>query len=147
MCWLRPVESDRNNMFFSKVGFLAFIAMVINCTIEMEHKWQKIDIVVAAAEKYLGVQDLTTSEELQSGLSSGSCPVVLPCHWHGAAADRVKILEWGSGFNWKDVIFLVPFSILCITKYNGFILLFYVGLVWFPIRGSCLLLSLIGDHI
>jgi hypothetical protein len=36
VCWLRPVESDRNNMFFSKIGFFAFIAMVINCTAEME---------------------------------------------------------------------------------------------------------------
>jgi hypothetical protein len=26
-------------------------------------------------------------------------------------------------------------------------LYFYVGLVWFPIRDSCLSLSLIGDHI
>jgi hypothetical protein len=84
--------------------------MGINYIAEMEHKSQKIDIVVAAAEKYLGVQDLTASEELQSGLSSGSCSVVLPGHWHGAAADRVKVLEWGSGFNWKDVFFLVPFS-------------------------------------
>jgi hypothetical protein len=28
----RPIERDRNNMCFSKVGFLAFIAMVVNCT-------------------------------------------------------------------------------------------------------------------
>jgi hypothetical protein len=27
----RPIESERNNMFFSMVGFLAFIAMVIKC--------------------------------------------------------------------------------------------------------------------
>ena len=26
----RPIERDRNNMCFSKVGFLAFIAMVFN---------------------------------------------------------------------------------------------------------------------
>jgi hypothetical protein len=30
-------------------GFLAFIAMVINCTTGMEHKSQKIEVVVAAA--------------------------------------------------------------------------------------------------
>ena len=38
----RPIESDRNTMCFSKVGFLAFIAMIINCTAEMESKSQKI---------------------------------------------------------------------------------------------------------
>jgi hypothetical protein len=42
--------------------------MVINCTAGMEPKSQKID-VVAVAEKYLGVRDLT-SEELK-GVSSG----------------------------------------------------------------------------
>ena len=39
-------------MSFSKVGFLAFIAMVINCTALMERKAQKIDEVVEAAEKH-----------------------------------------------------------------------------------------------
>ena len=43
---------------FSKVGFLAFLAMVINCTAGMERKSQKIEIVTAAAERYLGVCDL-----------------------------------------------------------------------------------------
>ena len=38
-----------------KVGFLSFIAMVFNCTAEMARESQKIDIVVAAVEKYLGV--------------------------------------------------------------------------------------------
>ena len=32
---------------FSKIGFLAFIAMVINCTAGMERKSQKIEVVVA----------------------------------------------------------------------------------------------------
>jgi signal transduction histidine kinase len=52
---LRPVQSD-TNLSFSKVNFLAFIAMVINCTSEMERKSQKHYFVVAVAEKYLGVQ-------------------------------------------------------------------------------------------
>ena len=47
-----------------------FIAMVINCTKEMKHKLQKIDVVVAAAEKYLGIQVLT-SEGLQGVLGVG----------------------------------------------------------------------------
>jgi hypothetical protein len=55
---------------FLKVGFLLFIAMVINCTAEMERRSQKIDVV--AAEKYLGVRDLT-SEELQ-GVLGGIVP-------------------------------------------------------------------------
>lgn len=50
----RPRESDGNNMCFSKVGFLECIAMVVNCTAEMDRKSQKIEVVVAAAEYYLG---------------------------------------------------------------------------------------------
>ena len=38
----RPIERDGNNMCFSKVGFLAFIPMVVNSTAEMECKSQKI---------------------------------------------------------------------------------------------------------
>jgi hypothetical protein len=36
----------------------------------MEHKLQKIEVLVAAAERYWGVRDLT-SEELQGVLSGG----------------------------------------------------------------------------
>ncbi|XP_071219300.1 F-box only protein 15-like [Salvelinus alpinus] len=42
--------------------------MVINCTAGMEQKLQKIEFVAAAAERFLGVRDLT-SEELQDVLS------------------------------------------------------------------------------
>lgn len=44
--------------------------MVINCTAEMECKSQRIDVVVAAPEKYLGIRELT-SEEFQGVLSGG----------------------------------------------------------------------------
>jgi hypothetical protein len=44
-----------SELCFSKAVFLAFIAMVINCTAEIESKSQKIDVVVATAEKYLGI--------------------------------------------------------------------------------------------
>ena len=37
---------------FSKIGFSAFIAMVINCTAGMERTSQKIEDVVAAAEVF-----------------------------------------------------------------------------------------------
>ena len=47
----RPSKRDGKNMCFSKVGFLAFIAMVVNCTAEMDQKSQKIEVV--AEEKYL----------------------------------------------------------------------------------------------
>jgi hypothetical protein len=65
-----PVQRDKptSDICFSKIGFLAFIAMVINCTAGMERKSQTIEFVVAAAERYLGVRDLP-SEELQGVLS------------------------------------------------------------------------------
>jgi predicted methyltransferase MtxX (methanogen marker protein 4) len=46
--------------------------MVINCTAEMEPKSKNVDVVVAAAEKYLIIRDLT-SEEFQ-GVLSGCVP-------------------------------------------------------------------------
>ena len=42
-----------------RLDFFAFIAMVINCTARMECRSLKIEVVVAAAERYLSVQDLT----------------------------------------------------------------------------------------
>ena len=65
-----PERRPTSDICFSKIGFLAFIAMVINCTAGIERKSQKIEVVVAAAERYMGVQDLT-SEELQGVLSGG----------------------------------------------------------------------------
>ena len=69
-----PVQKDRptSNICFSKIGFLAFIAMVINCTARLECKLQKIEVEVSAAERYLGVRDLT-SYEFQ-GVLSGAVP-------------------------------------------------------------------------
>ena len=55
-----PAQRDRAT---SELCFiLAFIAMVINCTAQIERKSQQIDLVVAAAEMYLGVRDLTSEE-------------------------------------------------------------------------------------
>jgi hypothetical protein len=59
----------RENGFFSKVGFLSLIAMVINCTAQIVQESQKIDLVVAAAEKVLGVRDFST--DLQGVLREG----------------------------------------------------------------------------
>ena len=52
-----PLQRDRpqSDISFSKTEFLAFIEIVITCTAGMERKLHKIDIVVAAAERYLGV--------------------------------------------------------------------------------------------
>ena len=44
------------------MGFLLFIAMVINCTAGMELRSQKIEVVVATAERYLDVGDLRSKE-------------------------------------------------------------------------------------
>ena len=44
--------------------------MVIDCTAEFEHKSQNVDVVVAAAEKHLGVGDFS-AEELQGVLNDG----------------------------------------------------------------------------
>ena len=65
-----PAQRDRptNYLCFSKV-VLVFISMVINCTTELKRKSQKID-VVAAAEMYLTVRNVT-SEEFQGVLRGG----------------------------------------------------------------------------
>ena len=49
-----PVQRDRptSDICFSKIGFLAFIAMVINCTAGIECRSQNMEVVVAA-ERYL----------------------------------------------------------------------------------------------
>ena len=60
----RSIESDRNNML--QKGCFVFMAMVVNCTTVIECKTEWIDVVVAAVEKYLGVQYFTA--ELQGVL-------------------------------------------------------------------------------
>ena len=59
----RQVQSDLNSL--CKIGLLPFIAMVINCTAQMERKSQKIELV-AAADMFLGIRDFS-AEELQGG--------------------------------------------------------------------------------
>jgi hypothetical protein len=83
----RLIESDGKNMCFSKVGFLAFIAMVISCTAEMDGKSQKIEVVVAEVEKYLGLRGFTAEQMQQSVEWWGS---VLPERLSGVGLDRVN---------------------------------------------------------
>lgn len=52
-------------------GFVPFIATVINCTGHMSKNSRKLDIIISAAEKFLGLQDLT-AEALQGLLSPGN---------------------------------------------------------------------------
>jgi hypothetical protein len=62
------MDRPKSDIGFSKIKVLVCIAMVIDCTAGMEQKLQKIKVVVAVAQRYLGVRDLT-SEELQDVLS------------------------------------------------------------------------------
>lgn len=48
-----------DTMVVSKVNFLLFIAEVINCTAQTEKKTTKIQIIVRAAERFLGVKDIS----------------------------------------------------------------------------------------
>ena len=65
-----PVQRDRptSDICFSKVGSLAFIAMVINCTTGMEHKSLNIGG---------SCKELFGSEELQG--VNWWCPNLLGC--------------------------------------------------------------------
>ena len=47
-----------------KVDFVAFIATVVNCTAQVSKKSKKLDVVVVAAEKFLGLKDFTLQEVL-----------------------------------------------------------------------------------
>lgn len=43
----------------NKVNFLLFLAEVINCTAQTEKMTIKIQIIVRAAERFLGVKDIS----------------------------------------------------------------------------------------
>ena len=94
--WSRGRGYERSgvgDIFVSKIGFLAFIAMVIiNCTEGMECRSQKTEVMVAAAERYLCVWDLT-SKELQGVWSGGDpCfqwPMLSGC-WPEGRLNRLK---------------------------------------------------------
>ena len=54
-----------NNICMEKTRFLAFIAMIINCAVEIQRKSERIKMVLAAARRFLNVTDVT-GEELDS---------------------------------------------------------------------------------
>ena len=51
-----PVQRDwqTSDICFSKIGFLAFIEIVINCTVGMEHKSQKIEVFGGSCREVFG---------------------------------------------------------------------------------------------
>ena len=58
------------SIWMDKRKFLAFIAMVINCAIEIKGKSERIKMVLNAARKFLGIEDIT-GEDLDSTLREG----------------------------------------------------------------------------
>jgi hypothetical protein len=69
---------------FSKIGFSAFTAMVINCAAGMECKSQKIEVVVAAAEVFvrLDIRRVTWCVKWW-------CPILTGC-WPEVGLNRFK---------------------------------------------------------
>lgn len=68
---------DPDTLILKKVDVDAFIVQVINCTAQTNKKSKKLDIIVSAAERYLGLQELT-AEALQGILSEDVSPCLPP---------------------------------------------------------------------
>ena len=59
-----------DNICMDKTRFLAFIAMVINCAVEISRKTERITMVLEAARRFLNVVDVT-GEDLDAVLREG----------------------------------------------------------------------------
>lgn len=60
-------------LIMSKNEFVSFMVEVINCSAQTERKTGKIEIIVKAAEKYLGIKGLSfevVEEILIAGISN-----------------------------------------------------------------------------
>ena len=68
-----PQSSYLDTFSVKKVDFVAFIASVINRTAQMSKKPEQLDIIIAAAKKFLGLQDFP-AEALQGLLSPENVP-------------------------------------------------------------------------
>ena len=66
----RSKESNEQNFVMDKKQFLAFIAMVINCAVEMQGKSERIKMVLEAARRFLNIGDIT-GEDLDNTLRGG----------------------------------------------------------------------------
>ena len=69
----RRNEANQNNMCWDKKGFLAFIAMVLNCAMEIPRKSERIKMVLDAAKRFLNVGEIS-GEELDDMLRGGCAP-------------------------------------------------------------------------
>lgn len=58
------------NVSMDKKSFLAFIAMVVNCAVEVEGKSERIKMVLDAAKRFLKIDNIT-GEDLDSTLREG----------------------------------------------------------------------------
>lgn len=74
---LRMTLRDPDTLILKKVDVDAFIVQVINCTAQTNKKSKKLDIIVSAAERFLGLQELT-AEALQGTLSEDVSPCLPP---------------------------------------------------------------------
>ena len=63
-------ETSEPSICYDKKRFLAFIAMVINCAVEIPQKSERIKMVLEAARRFLGVEDIT-GEDLDDTLRDG----------------------------------------------------------------------------
>ena len=66
-------EEHGDNISIDKRGFLAFIAMVINCAVDIQTKSERIKMVLDAARRFLRVEDVT-GEDLDNKLREGFAP-------------------------------------------------------------------------
>ena len=66
-------KKDDQNICMDKRQFLAFIAMVINCAIEIKGKSERIKMVLEAARRFLNIEDIT-GEDLDVTLREGCAP-------------------------------------------------------------------------
>ena len=68
-------EEKRNNadqtICLDKKRFLAFIAMVINCAIEIQSKSERIKMILVAASRFLDIVDIS-GEDLDDILRGGA---------------------------------------------------------------------------
>ena len=61
------------NICLDKRRFLAFIAMVINCAVEIQSKSERIKMILDAATRFLDVADIS-GEDLDDTLREGFAP-------------------------------------------------------------------------
>ena len=61
---------EPQGIWLDRKGFLAFIAMVINCAVELKGKSERIKMILEAARRFLRVDDVS-GEDLDNVLREG----------------------------------------------------------------------------